>query len=94
MNKPDEVRKIATELAEGVGLGGIETEHNSLLLLGGAAINLALIAEAVAKLVDKNPDPTKPVSLRDLSPDECKTIEALRSGDFVVVSKARAAGLT
>lgn len=55
-------------------------------LFGSAAINLAIIAEAVSKLQHSNPDPTKPLSLRDLDPTEISAIEKLRTGNFKVVS--------
>jgi hypothetical protein len=91
MNDIDSVKDNAHRLVAATD-GGDETI--GALLLGGAAINLAIIANAVSKLVEKNPDPLAPVSLRDLSPEERETLEALRSGEFVVVSKDRAKGLT
>lgn len=82
MNTPDEVRAIAETMAAGTS---DSQENLGALLLGGAAINLAIIADAVTKLVEKNPDPLKPVSLRDLSPEERTVVEALRAGDLLVV---------
>jgi len=84
MNTVDEVTANAQDLAQDANSG---IERTSALLLGGAAINLAIIAEAIPKLLASNPDPKAPLSLRELSKEERETIEALRSGSFVVVPK-------
>jgi hypothetical protein len=57
-----------------------EDTSTPALLLGGAAINLARIADAVEKLVKDNPDPLAPTSLRSLTTEERAIIEALRGG--------------
>lgn len=86
----EEVTTIAEAIANDGGLrdshGGNTSERNASLLLGGAAINLARIADAVQKLMKDNPDPTAPTSLRSLTAEERAVIEALRAGDMELVT--------
>lgn len=55
------------------------------VLLGGVLIDLNRIANTVEKLMQSNPDPTKPMSLRDLTEGEKHVVEALRKGDLKVI---------
>jgi hypothetical protein len=56
-----------------------------VLLIGGVLCDLRRIAAAVEKLQASNPEPKAPLSLRDLTPEEQATIEALRTGKIQVV---------
>lgn len=86
MNTVDEAKAAALATA----LAAKEGTHNdeaAALLLGGAAINLAIIADAVSKLqAGMNGKPKDaPLNLRDLTDEERRVIEALRVGDLKVV---------
>jgi hypothetical protein len=78
MYETEDMKEAATKYAAG-------QEAASMLLLGGAAINLARIATAVEKLMQSNPDPRAPETLRDLTPEERDTIIALREGRLMVM---------
>lgn len=91
MHTVTETKQNAEMLARtGGDMAGRETYTN--LLLGGAAINLAIIAQGVAKLMIANPDPTAPMTLRDLSPEERTAVEALRNGDLKLTHGHNIAG--
>lgn len=64
----------------------VRAGHHLTVLVGSVILDLKRVADAVEKLAKSNPDPTAPVSLRDLSPEERETIEALRKGDIKVVA--------
>lgn len=86
MHTVTETKQNAEMLARtGGDMAGRETYTN--LLLGGAAINLAIIAQGVAKLMVANPDPKAPMTLRDLTPEEARVVDALRAGDLKVVAQ-------
>lgn len=55
-----------------------------VVLLGGALLDLNRIADAVEKLQLSNPDPSKPLSLRELNPAETRVITALRDGTLTI----------
>lgn len=67
--------------------------RHAIILLGGAAINLETIANAVEKLSNFNLTrigdvvfgSTEQTTGLDLTPEETETIEALRRGDIMVV---------
>lgn len=86
MNDVDSVTQAANEMYANTE---IAQERPAALLLGGVAINLAVIAEAITKIIDKNPDPTKPANLRDLTDEEKRVVEALRKGDLALVPYRR-----
>ena len=55
------------------------------VLVGGMLCDLRRIAAAIEKLAKANPDPTQPLTLRDLTVKEREIVKALRSGRIDVL---------
>jgi hypothetical protein len=83
VNKPKSEREEITDLVRDVI--GTPKGESVVVLVAGALCDLRRIAAAVEKLQASNPDPKAPMSLRDLTPEEQATIEALRTGKIQVV---------
>ncbi len=80
------IKEVSTNAQLAVAACDDEYERVGALLLGGAAINLAIIADAVVKLqADMTGKPKDaPLNLRDLTDEERRVVEALRAGDLTV----------
>lgn len=87
MNSVEDMKKAAFETQ----MAARADNHNdeaAAILLGGAAINLAVIAEAITKLqADMTGKPKDaPLNLRDLTEEERRVVIALRDGNLAIVT--------